>query len=334
MNPVNTGAAITALALLFAATVKEEPNVHADSQGPARAGSLVPVHKTPPELSGCAVVNGGVLIVDDEVVGSVLWCPKPMDRPMPLAPIMLERHKEDRAPYTDKAKLFPFQDFEDIASDRDKDVYLVGSHKGKEGKRHPDREFLLRVAWKPESEELKVEGENYRLLDALEPALRELGIALELTRENIATIVNIEGLAYHGGSLYFGLREPLTPQGKAIMCAGSAPDLFSGETASLETVELDLEGGGVRALDWDPVRRALLVLSGPAEDKGKAEPALWACQPDGTGITLLHRFEKDVAEKKPEGVCRLSKDDSGQLLVVLDGELSATGSEVLFLQDE
>ena len=288
------------------------------------------------ELSGCAAVSGGVLVVEDEVVGTVLHLNTPSGDAPEVTHIKLERKKKQRAPYAPRPKLFPIQDFEDIASDRDGDVYLIGSHNGKEGERRPDREFLLHAEWDRESAELKVIGEQYALLDSLAPVLDRLGCGIGLTATEVSDALNIEGLAYNAGTLYIGLRSPLSADGKAIVVAASARALFDGDSPiPLDPIELDLSGGGIRALDWDSKSNMLLAISGPPIDGATAEAALWHVDTSKADATPLHTFSAEHARKQPEGVCRLSEADGAGLLVVLDGNASITGggAELLTLTE-
>ena len=298
----------------------------------ASIAGATPVQGMPLELSGCAVVDGGVLMVEDEAIGAVLLATDMKRQPLNLTQVKLERKKKQRAPYADRPKLFPVQDFEDIASDRSSNVYFLGSHNGKDGERRPDREFLLYGEWEKKQGEIKVLGENYQLLEHAAPVLADLGCNLGLTRETVDPALNMEGLAWHEGQLYIGLRAPLTPDGQAIVLAGDAEALFGGGfAASLKAFTLDLDGGGIRALDWDPVKDTLLVISGAHEDGAAAQPALWACDATGASLQKIHQFDVDVAHKLPEGVCRLPEESGGQLLVVLDGGGLNGGGEVVYL---
>lgn len=296
----------------------------------AKAGAPIAVQERRMELSGCAAVGGGVLVVEDELIGAVLLLENTARRPLVLSTVKLERKKKARAPFAEAFKLFPFQDFEDIASDGASAVYLIGSHHGKEGERRPDREFLFRAEWDAKDRELKVVGEQYRLLDLIAPVLDELGCGIGLTATEISSALNLEGLALHGETLYIGLRSPLTPAGNAIVLSGPAEAVMAG-SAPLEASALDLGGSGVRALDWDPVRGVLLVLSGPSSDRpdGDAVSTLSGFDPvTGTRTDIL-TFAPEIARKSPEGVCRLPQDSGGKLLVVLDGEGSEKGAEFI-----
>lgn len=279
------------------------------------------------ELSGCAVVEGGVLVVEDELIGAVLLLEDLSRRPLSLSTIKLERKKKARAPYADAFKLFPFQDFEDIASDGGATVYLLGSHHGKEGERRPDREFLFCAEWDQKDRELKVVGEQYGLLKTIAPLLDTLGCGIGLTTTEVSETLNMEGLALHGDTLYVGLRSPLTAAGKAIVLYGPAQAIMAG-TATLQPLEVDLNGSGVRALDWDPVRGALLILGGPSSDTA-GSAGLYVWNPVDSALANLVTFEPDIARKGPEGVCRLPVSAGGKLLVVLDGEGNEHGAEFI-----
>jgi len=108
---------------------------------------------------------------------------------------------------------------------------------------------------------------------------------------------------------------------------GSLKDTLEGR-GSLVAVPLALNGG-IRALNWDPVKNTLLVLSGPTGD-GAGDFALWNFEPVTQEARRVLQFSAEIAGKSPEGVCRLS---SGGVLVALDGEGNARGGELLVLKD-
>jgi len=311
-----------------------QPEVKAlfeEGEDMTRSVVISPVIMLPPELSGCAVVDGGVLIVEDEAIGSVMLAREIDSRPVALEVVKLERKKRDRAPYAPKSKLFPVQDFEDIASNGADVVFFIGSHNGKGGERRPDREFLLRAVWEQKSSELKVSGENYNLLEQINPALRALGCDIGLSTVDVDEVLNIEGLALHDGRLYIGFRAPLTPEKKAIVLHAPVGELLDAQgRPEPVAVVLELDGGGIRALDWDPKREQLLIVSGPSRDGDTAPAALWQCDQSGDNLQKILVFDEAIARKHPEGVCRLP---DGRLLIVLDGEERASGSEVVILKD-
>lgn len=316
------------LAVLPGAGISHGEEVGVNSSRVPSVGAPVPVKERRMELSGCAVVDGGVLVVEDELIGAVLLLDHLRITPLELSTVKLERKKKARAPYADAFKLFPFQDFEDIASDGATKVFFIGSHHGKDGERRPDREFLFRGEWDGKDKELKVVGEQYALLDLIAPVLDDLGCGIGLSATEVSEALNIEGLALHGEQLYIGLRSPLTPAGKAIVLSMPLAVAMTGE-GTVDHAELDLNGGGIRALDWDPVGRQLLVVSGSAgESPGDfASAALWEYDPASAALKEILKFPDEIARKAPEGVCRLPESVGGRLLVVLDGEGSEEGAE-------
>lgn len=327
---LGTVALLSLVAIASAASAQPEVAVVNE----VKVGSPASVREQPLELSGCAVVDGGILIVEDELIGAVLFMPEPTKVSALLSTIKLERRKKFRAPYTNAFKLFPYQDFEDIASDGRSTVYMIGSHNGKEGERRPDREFLLKGNWNRDSRDLKVVGEQYKLLDAIAPVLDVLGCGIGLSTTEVSSALNIEGLALQGDTIHIGLRAPLTPEGHAIVLSGPADAVLAG-TAPLEATTLDLKGNGVRALEWDALRGALLVVSGASEpDPGdNRSSALFAYDPAGKNLTLLVAFPPEISRKGPEGICRLPGVDSARLLLALDGEGSDKGGEIIELED-
>lgn len=293
-----------------------------------KVGEPIPMMERRLELSGCAVVEGGVLLVEDELIGALLFASNIGQAPIDVATIKLERKKKARAPFAPAHKLFPYQDFEDIASDGASQVYVIGSHHGKDGERRPDREFLFACDWDAKDGEIKVVGEQYGLLGMIAPVLKAAGVDIGLTETEVVDTLNVEGVALHDGTLHIGLRSPLSASGKALLLSGPVEDIMAG-SAPLRLTEIDLAGGGIRALDWDPVRGVLLGISGPAGE-ATGSSSLWAIDVDGGGAETLLKFDESIARKGPEGICRIP---GGALLVALDGEGHARGGELVEIQD-
>nr|VFJ90382.1 MAG: Protein of unknown function (DUF3616) [Candidatus Kentron sp. LFY] len=204
------------------------------------------------ELSGSAVVRDGkgLLIAEDELVGTVLLVPeqpKKLHETHGAIPVKIERKRGNIEPKKGRHKLMPVQDIEGIASDGEKDVFFIGSHNPKyddrddERYRRFDREFLIKARLKKgkkvgnhekEDWELKLRGEYRDLLATLEAPFEE-EFDIDLFSDDSSpggcsgnkkskTLhpdidLNIEGLAYRRveengkkGKLYIGFRAPLT----------------------------------------------------------------------------------------------------------------------------
>lgn len=272
------------------------------------------------ELSGVARVKGGYLVADDELVGALLFLSdEELAGGRPLARLVKpERKRDDVAELEGLTKLFPIQDFEGLAADeKGKRVYLLGSHYGKQKKgtwlRRGDREFILQAEWKkgelvvPTRKESDEDlGRYRRLIDDL---------SREDEDDDRFADLNAEGLALRGDDLIVGLRAPLSQAGKAQLFQAPVKRVFSGRKVPWRSLELDLEGGGVRGLHWDRQAKRLFVISGATVDDPETANALWSCGPNGETLTRLHTFSKD-ARGFPEGLCRAGEE----LLVVVDAE--------------
>lgn len=119
------------------------------------------------EPSACDTVENGLLVGDDELVGSVLFCPSTGPKFSACRIAKLERDEQAAPEGEPPSKLVALQDIEGLATKGDT-VYLVGSHQGKTGgRRRRDREFLVRAEWKKDKEELKIREAQYELFAIL-----------------------------------------------------------------------------------------------------------------------------------------------------------------------
>ncbi|WP_437283947.1 HlyD family secretion protein [Sorangium sp. So ce406] len=218
-------------------------------------------------------------------------------------------------------------DIESITAGDGGDVYLLSSQGySAKGKRKTARTALLRL--KPDGRGFRVDGEVHlaELLDAAGPAvLAGLGLPGG-TRP-----LEIEGMAYRDGALYFGLKSPLDAQGNALVWKLDAPRaLFEAkrlEGAGLSLwararVDVELGGaptpGGISDLCFLP-DGSLAITSTPSTADGDAGALFRVPRPQAGVLSplLVRRFPG----LKPEGVS-LSLS-SGNLIVVFD-----TGAEV------
>ena len=292
--------------------------VEADQTGHS-AGLIQPV-VTGFETSASAVVGKQLLIADDELVGAVLQCPEPLLTPWNCGIAKVQRQRKKSRPYTKQPRLAAIQDIEGLASDRDKIVFLVGSHESKGGVRRSDREFLIRANWDDEENELDWLWSYEGLARDFQKAFHDIGAVFELTDRKILEEFNVEGLAYspvtrETGILYVGLRAPLTPDGEAIILAYNI-DLNS-PRMDFTTLRVNLGGFEIRGLDWDPDQQRLLIVAvaNTNEDAGLAQPGvLVAYSPKTSSYELLKRLHGYSGE--PEAVSRTM---SGRVLILFDG---------------
>jgi hypothetical protein len=284
------------------------------------------------ELSGVGVVPEGILVADDELVGSVLFVPREAlganGEAVRASVVKMQRSRKKSQPNSPLPRLFAVQDVEGIAISGDGEtVYLVGSHApSREKHRRTDREFLIKSRWREDEFDLRVDpaksggvpGIYRRLIDDVKEQAGHSGPGG----------FNVEGLALCEGSLYFGLRAPLSggTSGNALLLSVAEKDLFGKNSSEFKgpvtKLELDLSGAGVRGLHWDEATEKLLILSGPLADGGDAPQALWSYDFDSKALTMEYEFSPAQLRElgSPEGIARL---DARRLVVVFDQDKAA-----------
>ncbi|WP_437684048.1 esterase-like activity of phytase family protein [Sorangium sp. So ce131] len=213
-------------------------------------------------------------------------------------------------------------DIESIAAGDGGEVYLLSSQGySAKGKRKASRTALLRV--KPDGRGFRVDAEVHlaELLDAAGPAaLSALGLPGG-TRP-----LEIEGMAYRDGALYFGLKAPLDADGNALIWRLDAPralfDARKLEGAGLSLwararVDVELAGGpapgGISDLCFLP-DGSLAIASTPSTADGAAG-ALFRVERPGPGA-LAPRLVRRFPGQKPEGIA--PSLSPGKLMVVFD----------------
>lgn len=175
-------------------------------------------------------------------------------------------------------------DLEGLSIDQAENIYAITSHStNAKGTREPDREQLLRF---------RIRGSNVgdiasvtNLRDALvgDQALAEAlraaaGGPVEMNK------LNIEGLAYHQqtGQLLLGLRAPKAGDRSIIvpllnpgaMFDDAAPPRFGAP------ILLNLQDGGIRALSFDPILGAFLIVNEIEGDDDNKVSQLWSWSGD------------------------------------------------------
>ncbi|WP_437330367.1 HlyD family efflux transporter periplasmic adaptor subunit [Sorangium sp. So ce381] len=232
-------------------------------------------------------------------------------------------------------------DVEGIAAGDAGEIYLLSSQSyNKKGRRKPGRTALLRL--RSDGQGFRVDGEVHlaEMLDASAERAAALGLPRG-TRE-----LDIEGIAFHQGSLYLGLKAPLDAQGNAMIwriaspgalfperrpATGNAgkgkgseppvdPKLLEDSGLSLwarARVDVDLAGrptpGGISDLLFLP-DGSLALTSTPSTADGDAG-ALFRVDGPQPG-TLAPRLVQRFPGLKPEGIA--PSLSAGKLMVVFD----------------
>ncbi len=268
----------------------------------AGADSYPRVTNWPLEISGATrLPDGRLLLVDDETRDAVFLADRDLARmPERIAlPVRLD-------------------DLEAAAADSGGAIYLLTSHSAtKRGRLRGDRQRLVRLHLGAEGAEVTA------IVEDLRPALLHV---LTPPATGGPTSLNLEGLAWYpgGNQLVLGARTPLQEGRAVVIWLGSCDDLLAMDRPAgaihprVET--LDLGGRGVRALEYDPWRRCILVLAGPAagDDVGYAI-YLWA---PGGGTLVELEVQGLGAIRQPEGIVALGPpgvDGAGPILVAGEG---------------
>jgi multidrug resistance efflux pump len=211
-------------------------------------------------------------------------------------------------------------DLEGIAASPDGRIYLITSQSpNSKGNRNIERSLFISAHLQGRK---LVTDSHVLFYDLLMDAqqrdstfLPSLGI--EYRAKKPAPPIEIEGLTWHNGALYLGLKKPLDDSKRALVWKLSNPDLLferkslSGAALSLwKRVSLPIAGSSVGISDLLFLSNDAFVLAG-ANSKGGA--LFYAVETKGQECAV-----KTIAEYpglNPEGLC-LGKD--GGLVVVFD----------------
>lgn len=173
-----------------------------------------------------------------------------------------------------------FNDLEGLSIDSDDNIYAITSHStNNKGNRKKAREQLLRFSInRDRASGLVVYGS---LRDALIGA-QELQREIEQIVGQAADFekLNIEGLAYvqETGELLLGLRSP-SVAGRSIVVSITNPSAIFDDGAAPEfgpPLLLKMQGGGIRALSYDPILDTFLVVNEVEQPEGGRISQLWS----------------------------------------------------------
>jgi hypothetical protein len=217
------------------------------------------------------------------------------------------------------ADVSELDDIESITAGETGTLWIASSQSLSErGNRPHARQILARLA--PDGAAYKVDRKVhlFELLAANPELVRQLGVT------NLDSL-DIEGMAWHGGALYLGLKAPLDAQGRAVIWKVGAPDkLLAGDLAGaaislFASVKMTVNVNGVPA----PAGIADMVfLSDSTLAMGATASGIAAKHQDGVVYYVnISNAEttalpmRTFSDLRPEGVA-LSPD--GKLTVLFD----------------
>ncbi|MDO4641725.1 MAG: DUF3616 domain-containing protein [Neisseria sp.] len=170
-------------------------------------------------------------------------------------------------------------DLEGLTRDKDGYIYAITSHaRNRQGQRRPDREHMLRF---------KIQGNDVRDLssfDELTDVLEKSEKLQALIKEKIGTglefkNINIEGLAYDPikNRLMLGFRDPEFNNYSLVASIDNQKDVFEqkAEPNFVEVAFIDIKGGGIRSMNYDPVLKTFVLTNEVKDDDGSKFSQLW-----------------------------------------------------------
>ena len=252
------------------------------------------------EVSGATYHNGRMWVVDNEDDQNLL--------------VMEEDGTFSSHPLAAHGGI---SDLEGITSDRDSLYLMAGGGLSREGKVKSKRFAIARVTLQGD------EPAEVRLVDMLEwlvPVARDLGMPVERAEgtDGTDTLVpkdgKFEGLAMMpDGRLLMGIRKPLVNGQAVILQLDGYREAFDRENASLihpkVFAKLNLNGGGISSLEYDPRGKRLLVLGIHAK-KRRTDLYAWK----SGELERIFKFKGH----KAEGVARIG--NSSRILILCDDE--------------
>ncbi len=215
------------------------------------------------------------------------------------------------------------QDIEGLARfGEDKFLLLTSMSLTKKGKYKAERDQLtvLKLTAHQTLEAQASISLRSRLLDHLEGQLGEK-IDRKIMREALPDLggLNVEGLAYSCGTIYLGLRSPVTKSGEAIIVPLTGFGTPSEKL--LPPFLVSIGGRGVRGLE-ETHGCGMMVLSGPTGDAHKVSFALGYFAEGTYVINILRDFQKLL---RPEGLTYLGDE----LIFVQDFEAGESDAAVI-----
>ncbi|PIS29785.1 MAG: hypothetical protein COT43_03055 [Candidatus Marinimicrobia bacterium CG08_land_8_20_14_0_20_45_22] len=222
-------------------------------------------------------------------------------------------------------------DLEGITAAGNDTFYLISSQNiSKKGRRPVNREFLLKVVRKGNDFVVKDKVNLLTLiLQAYSPEeLKTLGLTMNESDQRPE--INIEGIAFDGQTLYFGLKQPITETGAIIWKLENPQEMFDhkkiepGQLTLFGTVNLKAPNGqpaGISDMCFDPDGKLWALSTIP--DAGQSDQ-----------IGALHRIDQFADGRleaktilqfpglKPEGLCFQSRFS---LLIVFDKDNETPG---------
>jgi hypothetical protein len=250
--------------------------------------------------------GGRVLIVEDE----------------PSRALSIVQFNSDKIPVEDpsidKKLIHAFDqklsDLEAVTMDRHGYIYTTTSHSvNHKGKRKNQREKIFRFKIRDNS---ATEISVYTgLIDSL--------LSLNIFQNSAMGDINIEAMGFDrdGENLLLGLRSPLVDGKSVIIVIENPVEVFEKEVPlrlAQSPILLDLNGGGIRSLEYDPGLNAYLIINEIEGEDGKKQSRLWLWSGNKDKNPIQVTSDKIARLKNIESIAPITINGVDQLLLVSD----------------
>lgn len=171
-------------------------------------------------------------------------------------------------------------DLESLARDDEGFMYALTSHsRNKKGERSPDRERLMRFKIQ-DGNVLGLTSYN-KLAETLENDTRLHNLIRERIKVEEVSFkdLDIEGMTYDpvGKRLVLGFRDPEFNNHALIVFISNPREIFEQDAAPIfsDAAVIDILGGGIRSLNYDPILQAYLIANEVKDENGEKFSQLW-----------------------------------------------------------
>lgn len=178
-------------------------------------------------------------------------------------------------------------------------LYAIGSHSlnRKDDSYFDSRYRIFKITLNSKNEAVKVETKSLnevliqsKLTDYFKKPTKDRGI-------------DIEGMAYYKGDLYFGFRAPVI-KGLANILKLNANEFFNNNVTSSEVISVDLAGYGIRSLD--SYNDHFYIVSGQTIYEQTQKAQLYKLN---TKFNVVKKYYVPKSDKKLEGVFILNEKE-------------------------
>lgn len=213
-------------------------------------------------------------------------------------------------------------DLEGLALDGKSNIYAITSHsRNKKGERRSDREQLLR--FNIISNNVSKISNFTNLTDSLKKDAQLRQTIIEKTGKSPDfDKINIEGLEFdqEKNHLLLGLRKPMI-NGLSMIISITNPDAVFDKSAAPQFSEpsfLDLNGGGIRSLNYDPVLNQFLIVNEIIGSEGKKYSQLWAWSGETTDAPTPVSLPDIISLNNVESLDSVILHGESRLLIMSD----------------